>query len=375
MDIGCTSAVKHHIRLSDDSAFRVKSRGITPADYADVRKHLADLMGKGIIRPSESVRLTNRCCAEEEWGRSAVHRLSLSKQSDGSWPVHHAENRGSSAHLEWSTDFHLFRPQSGYYQIELEEADKAETAFWCPLGFYEFNRMPQGITNAIEKCMGDLNLMEVMVYLDDLLVFSRTMNSHNVREYQPRRQKPVDFDYQRNNDRHNLTVWIGLLGNGSIIGPFRNNINGDEYLHMINEDVVPAINDFRRYRPGRRNAQFRRAWWAQDGAPPHRRRIVTERLAELFGDRINALNRLVEWPPRSPDLTPLDFFLWGHLKSKVYTTPPRDLDDLQERVTAEVAVVRQDTAMIRHAVYDMLRRAEVCVQRNGGHVEDWIVHA
>ena len=198
------------------------------------------------------------------------------------------------------------------------------------------------------------------------------VNSHNVREYQPRGQKPVDFDYQRNNDRHKLTVWVGLLGNGSIIGPFffRNNINGDDYLHMINEDVVPAINDIRRYRPGRRNAQLRRVWWAQDGAPPHRRRVVTERLAELFGDRVIALNRPVEWPPRSPDLTPLDFFLWGHLKSKVHTTPPRDLDDLQQRVTAEVAVVRQDAAMIRRAVYDMRRRAEVCVQRDGGHVED-----
>ncbi|KAJ8270027.1 hypothetical protein GJAV_G00109510 [Gymnothorax javanicus] len=60
----------------------------------------------------------------------------------------------------------------------------------------------------------------------------------------------------------------------------------------------------------------------------------------------------------------------GNRKSKVYTTPPRDLDDLEERITAEVAILREDPAMVRRSVYDMLRRIEVCVQRNGAHVED-----
>ena len=40
-----------------------------------------------------------------------------------------------------------------------------------------------------------------------------------------------------------------------------------------------------------------------------------------------------EQPPRSPDLTPCDYFLWGHLKSKVYLTPPQDVEELRERIT------------------------------------------
>ena len=39
----------------------------------------------------------------------------------------------------------------------------------------------------------------------------------------------------------------------------------------------------------------------------------------------------VEWPPRSPDSTPCDFFLWGHLKNEVYKTPPTDLQELRDR--------------------------------------------
>ena len=45
--------------------------------------------------------------------------------------------------------------------------------------------------------------------------------------------------------------------------------------------------------------------------PAHKQRVVTNRLHELFGNRLIALNEAVEWPLRSPDLTPLDFFLAG----------------------------------------------------------------
>ncbi len=78
--------------------------------------------------------------------------------------------------------------KSGYYQVEVDEEDKHKTAFVTPMGFWEFNHMPQGVTNApstfqrvMEKCMGSLNLKEVMVFLDDLIVFSATLEEHEER--------------------------------------------------------------------------------------------------------------------------------------------------------------------------------------------------
>lgn len=66
--------------------------------------------------------------------------------------------------------------KSGYYQEGMAEADKPKT---CPLGFCEFNKMPQGVTNTpstfqrlMEKCVRDPHLNEVLVFLDDLIVFS-----------------------------------------------------------------------------------------------------------------------------------------------------------------------------------------------------------
>ncbi len=90
--------------------------------------------------------------------------------------------------LRGSKWFSVLDLKSAYYQIELEEKDKLKTAFVCPLGFWEFNRMPQGITNEpstfqrlMEKCMGDIHLSEVLVFLDDLIVFSDTLEEHERR--------------------------------------------------------------------------------------------------------------------------------------------------------------------------------------------------
>lgn len=78
--------------------------------------------------------------------------------------------------------------KSGYYQITMSEEDKAKTAFATPLGFWEFNRMPQGVTNApstfqrlMEKCKCDLHLKEALVFLDDIIIFSDILEEHERR--------------------------------------------------------------------------------------------------------------------------------------------------------------------------------------------------
>ncbi len=70
----------------------------------------------------------------------------------------------------------------------MAEEDKEKTAFICPLGFYQFERMPQGITGApatfqrlMEKAVGDMHMLEVIVYLDDLIVFGKTLEEHEQR--------------------------------------------------------------------------------------------------------------------------------------------------------------------------------------------------
>ena len=48
------------------------------------------------------------------------------------------------------------------------------------------------------------------------------------------------------------------------------------------------------------------------------------------------------WPPRSPDITPFDFFLWGYVKDKVFSTPVPDITNLKARITDGIATVTED---------------------------------
>jgi len=61
-------------------------------------------------------------------------------------------------------------------------------------------------------------------------------------------------------------------------------------------------------------------YFQHDGAPPHYTIRVRELLNELFPNRWLGRDGPVTWPPRSPDLTPLDYYLWGHMKTLVYET-------------------------------------------------------
>ena len=121
---------------------------------------------------------------------------------------------------------------------------------------------------------------------------------------------------------------------------------------MLNEFAFPqlAIHFNNQFWEG----LFRGLWWAQDGAPAHRLIEVRDRLNEVFGDnRVIALQHNVEWPPRSPDLTPYDFFLWGYLKNKVFTTPPENIDVLRQRIIEEFNALWQQPEMIRHVMRGM----------------------
>lgn len=192
------------------------------------------------------------------------------------------------------------------------------------------------------------------------------VSTHTVRQYAPKGQQP-SFNYDVNLSREKLNVWAGLCGNGAILGPFffQRNITGRTYLDMINQDIIPALLPV--YGLINEN-QIANIWWAQDGAPAHRKREVIQRLDALFQNNLIALGHQIEWPPRSPDLTPMDFFVWGYVKNKVYVTPPRNLQDLRQRISDEFVLMRQQ-GFVANAFRGMERRATLCVQKNGRHVE------
>ncbi|GFU16635.1 transposable element Tcb2 transposase [Trichonephila clavipes] len=137
-----------------------------------------------------------------------------------------------------------------------------------------------------------------------------------------------------------LTVWCAL-GAGGIIGPyfFKNDeghnvtVNGDRYRAMITNFFISELN----------NHDVQELWFQQDGATCHTARATIDLLKDTFGDHLISRFGPVNWPPRSCDLTPLDYFLWGYVKSLVYADKPQTLDHLEDNIRRVMADIRPQT--------------------------------
>ncbi|GFT38450.1 uncharacterized protein TNCV_2052491 [Trichonephila clavipes] len=81
-------------------------------------------------------------------------------------------------------------------------------------------------------------------------------------------------------------------------------------------------------------------WFQQDGATCHTARATIDLLKDTFGDRLISRFGPLNWPPRSCDLTPLDYFLWGYVKSLVYADKPQTLDHLEDNICRVIADIR-----------------------------------
>jgi nicotinamide mononucleotide adenylyltransferase len=75
----------------------------------------------------------------------------------------------------------------------------------------------------------------------------------------------------------------------------------------------------------------------------------------------------IPWPPRSSDITHLDFFLWGYVKDKVYLTPVPDIDTSKARIREALAAVTEE--MLEKTWREIVYRLHVLRATNGAHVE------
>ncbi|GFX37275.1 uncharacterized protein TNCV_995501 [Trichonephila clavipes] len=96
---------------------------------------------------------------------------------------------------------------------------------------------------------------------------------------------------------------------------------------MITNFFIPELN----------NHDVQELWFQQDGATCHTARATIDLLKDTFGDRLISRFGPGNWPPRSCDLTPLDYFLWGYVKSLVYADKPQTLDHLEDNIRRVIA--------------------------------------
>lgn len=186
-DLGCSSVVEHKIELSDPTPFKEPYRRIPPGMFEEVREHIKEMLKAGAIRPSHSPFSSNIVLVRKKDGslRFCIDFRRLNKNTvKDAYALPRIDETIDC--LAGSRYFSKLDLRSGYWQVPLRESDKPKTAFTVgPLGFYECERMAFGLTNApatfqrlMERCMGELNLKDCLIYLDDVIIFSDTIQTH-----------------------------------------------------------------------------------------------------------------------------------------------------------------------------------------------------
>jgi len=90
-------------------------------------------------------------------------------------------------------------------------------------------------------------------------------------------------------------------------------------------------------------------------------------LDATFPNRWIGRDGLTPWPPRSPDFTPIDFFVWGYVKDKVFSTPVPVITDLKARITDAFATITEDT--LENTWREIDYQLNVLRATEGAHVE------
>ena len=163
-----------------------------------------------------------------------------------------------------------------------------------------------------------------------------------------------------------VTVWCAISSSG-IIGPWfceenevAVTVNSHRYVNMLQDFVFPRLDEL----------DLEDIWFQQDGATAHTARASMAVLREHFPERLISIRGDLEWPARSPDLNPCDFFLWGFLKSRVYVNRPRTLQDLKTNIQEEIANITP--AMLARVMTNARNRFTQCVENGGRHLPDLI---
>lgn len=163
--------------------------------------------------------------------------------------------------------------------------------------------------------------------------------------------------------KFSVNVWAGIISD-HLIGPYimPPRLNAGSYLVFLKETLPELLEDV--------PLEVRRRMWLQhDGAPAHFGRVVRNHLDLNYPDRWIGRGGPVPWPPRSPDLNPLDFFFWGTMKDLVYETPVDSEEDLVARIVAAADVIREKPRVFARIRQSLLDRCRACIEAEGGHFE------
>lgn len=188
-----TNQIKHSIRTTDELPVYTKTYRYPFVHRQEVQDQITKMLDQGIIRPSQSawsspiwvVPKKADASGKVKWRIVIDFRKVNEKTIDDKYPIPNINDildKLGNCHYFTTLDL-----ASGFYQVEMDPADIHKTAFNVEHGHFEFLRMPMGLKNSpstfqrvMDNVLRDLQNVICLVYLDDIIVFSVSLQEHMV---------------------------------------------------------------------------------------------------------------------------------------------------------------------------------------------------
>ena len=108
-------------------------------------------------------------------------------------------------------------------------------------------------------------------------------------------------------------------------------------------------------------------WFQQDDATCHTARETMDLLRSRFGEQFISRFGPVDWPPRSCDITPLDFYLCGYVKSKCFMDKPATIEALEANITEVISEI--PTEVLERVIQNWCLRMNELKRSCGQHLK------
>jgi hypothetical protein len=210
-----------------------------------------------------------------------------------------------------------------------------------------------------EWMLTDLDLMDKTLWTDEAYFsLNGEINNHNCIVWG--KSKPTTV-LTTTMFSPKVCVWIGV-SSSFILEPyfFDGTVDGESYLTMLHKHVIPQLQRLR---------VIKDIIFMHDGAPPHIHHGVKKFLLQKFGnEHVISRDFTHFWPPRSPDLNPCDFWLWGALKEVVYGTRIyASIGALKQNICDAVSNISPYHSYV--GISHLLDRLELVIAENGDLIE------
>jgi len=203
----------------------------------------------------------------------------------------------------------------------------------------------------------DPSLLDRTIWTDEASFnLSGTVNRHNAVCWS---QENPHESIQKMMKSKSITVLGGICSSG-VYGPyfFEGTVTGGSFLKIMEKEMLSGLE---------RTLDAQRLWFQLDGAPGHWATKVRSWLDGKFPERWIGRGGPVAWPPRSPDLTPPDFFLWGYIKNLAYANSPDSIDSLKVAIVQAFSTIT--VSICDNVCQSVYRRLQRCVESDGAQIK------